>query len=147
MLQKISVVRKDGAIERHAADVGFQHRRNRVLPDAIRRLQCDLPMFAAIATVQILGQASEHGAVVHVMPIRDLAPAIHPAIRLKEQAARHAPLAPIIAPEVVFGAFRAALQDRIIHRRTGNGEPCFDIWIPRAQRGKVQRGGVLSLSR
>ena len=83
---------------------------------------------------------SEHGPIVHVVSVDHGVPAFRGAVPLKENAAGCAPFPFIGAPQVVFGVLGAALQNRVVHAGSGDGDPPLDIRVFRLQGREVYNG-------
>ena len=134
------MIRKFSAVKRELCDIGFQHSRNLVFPQSIAGLQQDFGVFFAEGFISHLLKNSEHGPVIHVVPVDHGILALCGTIPLKKDASGSAPFYLVGTPQIVFGIVSAALQNRVIHTGAGNRNPAFDVRVFSLQSGKVHKG-------
>lgn len=92
--QKIRMIRKFSAVKPELCDIGFQHSRNLIFPQSIAGLQQDFGVFVAEGFISHLLKNSEHGSVIHVVPVDHGILTLCGTIPLKKMlpAVRHSPL-------------------------------------------------------
>ena len=116
------MIRKFSAVKRELCDIGFQHSRNLVFPQSIAGLQQDFGVFFAEGFISHLLKNSEHGPVIHVVPVDHGILALCGTIPLKKEASGSAPFSLVGTPQIALVGFFVDFAVSYTGKSSGTGE-------------------------